>query len=283
MGQLNLHISIDKNSGFCFGVVNAIRKAEQHLTGENALHCLGEIVHNDEEIMRLKTEGLNTINNEELKQLKNTTVLFRAHGEPPSSYEMAKQNNIAIIDATCTIIIKLQKRLKQSYENGEAIYIFGKKNHPEIIGLNGQINNAATIFEHLEELQLSLLPKKLTLYSQTTKSLDEFKYIAKTLTEYGIDVKVEDSVCRQVANRETELKKFALNYDKIVFVAGKKSSNGKVLFHYCEEVNEHSYFVSTPEEIDPSWFLPNETIGISGATSTPLWLMENVKKHLEKL
>lgn len=285
MKKLNLHINIDPNSGFCFGVVNAIKKAEINLgIDNNDLFCLGEIVHNQEEINRLENKGLKTINNsEDLKNIKNKRILFRAHGEPPTSYEKAHYGNNEIIDATCPIIIKLQSKLKKSYNNNEKIYIYGKKNHPEIIGLNGQINNEAVVFDSIDELDISALPKKITLYSQTTKSAEAFQEIITRLRSSGIDVSVHDTICRQVSNRKDELVAFSGSYDKIIFVAGKNSSNGKVLFDICKKANPKSYFISNTGEINPGWFNPEDSVGISGGTSTPGWLTDEVKNFLENL
>lgn len=283
MINLNLHIEIDPDSGYCFGVVNAIRKAEINLSNEENLYCLGEIVHNEEEIKRLEKKGLKTISKEQLKVLKNKRILFRAHGEPPVSYDFAKKGNNEIIDATCPIIIKLQSRLKRSFQNKENIYIFGKINHPEIIGLNGQMDNKAVVFENISELDISTLPKKISLYSQTTKSIEAFYNVVEKLKLEGIEVKVYDSVCRQVSSRKNELLAFSSKFDKVIFVAGKNSSNGKVLYDICKQANPNTYFISNPEEIIASWFDPGDTIGISGGTSTPAWLMDEVKDYLEQL
>ena len=284
MTKLKLHIEIDPNSGFCFGVVNAIKKAEINLEKETKdIFCLGEIVHNEEEIKRLEAKGLKTISREQLKDINNKRILFRAHGEPPSSYLNALAGNNEIIDATCPIIIKLQSRLKKSHQNKENIYIFGKKNHPEIIGLNGQINNEAIVFENLDEIDISALPPKLTLYSQTTKSIEAFYKIVEKFRENGIEVKVHDTVCRQVSNRRNELLAFSSKFDKVVFVAGRNSSNGKVLYDICKQANPNTFFVSNPAEIDKSWFSEKEKVGISGGTSTPAWLMDEVKEFLETL
>jgi 4-hydroxy-3-methylbut-2-en-1-yl diphosphate reductase len=282
--SLNLNVEIDPDSGFCFGVINAIEKAEKNLE-ENAeeIYCLGEIVHNDEEIKRLGSKGLKVISRDDLHKLQDKRILFRAHGEPPSSYETAGKNNNHIIDASCPIILRIQKRLKKSYNNNENIYIFGKSNHPEIIGLNGQIDNKAIIFEGIEQLDISNMPEEITLYSQTTKSLEEFKEIVKFLVDAGIQVKVEDTICRQVANRKFKLINFCQKFDKVVFVAGKHSSNGKVLFDICKSANSNTYFLSSVEELKKEWFAPNENVGISGATSTPMWLMNDVKNHLVSL
>lgn len=280
--MLNLQVTIDKHSGFCFGVVYAIEMAEDILEQEGKLYCLGDIVHNDEEVKRLQNKGLKIINHEYLKELQNEKVLIRAHGEPPSTYELALENNLELIDASCPVVLKLQNRIKNSYDKNESIYIYGKHGHAEIIGLLGQTNNNAFVFQDITELEVEKLPKKLTLYSQTTKSTDKFYEIKEKLEQEGIEVDANDTICRQVSNRDTELRDFAQLYDKIIFVAGTKSSNGKVLYEVCKQTNPNTYFVSNPDDIKQEWFGKNETIGICGATSTPMWLMEQVKEVIEK-
>ncbi|MCK9612693.1 MAG: 4-hydroxy-3-methylbut-2-enyl diphosphate reductase [Bacteroidales bacterium] len=278
--MLNLRVETEPNSGFCFGVKNAIRKAEEVLSRGEELYCLGELVHNEKEIMRLQQKGMKIISYEEYRTMQDKTVLFRAHGEPPESYTIALKNNIRIIDASCPIILKLQERIYQSWINKEKIYIFGLPNHPEIIGLNGKIFNNAVIFKDFKELDLSNIPNEITLYSQTTGSLKKFYEIIDKLEAVGIRVHVVDSICRQVSNRESELREFCRRFDCIIFVAGKNSSNGKRLFEMCKEENAKSYFISTIEEIDLTWFRSAERIGVSGATSTPLWLIEKVRDYL---
>ena len=280
MKRLNLKIEIDKNSGFCFGVTNAINKAEKVLDQNHALYCLGELVHNEEELGRLQKKGLKIIHNYELKNIKNTRVLLRAHGEPPESYKLAKRNNNEIIDASCPTILKIQKLIKEAYQNKENIYIYGKHNHPEIIGLTGQVNNKATVFEDINELKLRTLPEKLTLFSQTTKDINSFYEIVDFLNQNGIDVKVQNTICEKVYNRQKDLKDFTESHDRIILVAGKNSSNGKVLYDECKKLNPHSYFISSVQQIKKSWFKKNESIGICGATSTPMWLMKDVEKYL---
>lgn len=283
MSSFNLQVTIDPKAGFCFGVIGAIDKAEAYLKTNEELYCLGEIVHNDEEVQRLKNKGLIVIDNDELKKLKGKTILFRAHGEPPISYDTAVKNGNTIIDASCPIIKKLQEKVSNSYAKGENIVIYGKHDHPEIIGLNGYIKNQAIIVQSIEDVDLGSMPKQITLYSQTTKSLDGFYKLIDYLRENGIEVKVKDTICRQVSHRQPELNSFCSEFDKIVFVAGRKSSNGKVLYSVCKKANERAYFISATTEIDKSWFEPNERVGISGATSTPRWLMEEVKDFLMKL
>jgi len=280
--MLNLQVTIDKHSGFCFGVVYAIEMAEDILEQEGKLYCLGDIVHNDEEVKRLQNKGLKIINHDYLKELQNEKVLIRAHGEPPSTYELALENNLELIDASCPVVLKLQNRIKNSYDKDESIFIYGKHGHAEIIGLLGQTNNNAFVFQDITELEIEKLPKKLTLYSQTTKSTDKFYEIKDKLKEEGIEVDANDTICRQVSNRDIELRDFAQLYDKIIFVAGTKSSNGKVLYEVCKQTNSNTYFVSNPDDIKQEWFGKNETVGICGATSTPMWLMEQVKEVIER-
>lgn len=278
--MLQLKVEIESNSGFCFGVRKAIKKAEAVLKSGEELLSLGEIVHNDQEIKRLEGQGMKTINKEQFRNLHDKTVLFRAHGEAPESYAIAKQNNLKVIDASCPIILKLQDKIFQSYQNNEHIYIFGVPNHPEIVALNGKINNTAHVFEKFEDLDLAKMPENITLYSQTTKSLKQFYSIIESLRSHGIQVHVVDSICRQVSNREQELREFCRRFDAIVFVAGQNSSNGKQLYEICRQENENTNFVSSVEEIKVDWFKENQQVGICGATSTPLWLIEKVKEYL---
>lgn len=281
--MFNLDVKIDNNSGFCFGVVYAIEMAEDILAEEGKLFCLGDIVHNDEEVRRLEGKGLKIINHDDLKELKNEKVLIRAHGEPPSTYQLALQNNLELIDASCPVVLKLQNRIKNSHDKKEDIYIYGKHGHAEVVGLLGQTNNQAVVFQDLEELDITKLPKEITLYSQTTKSTDKFYEINQVLSENGITVNSNDTICRQVSNRDKELRDFAQNFDVIIFVSGTKSSNGKVLYKVCKEQNERTHFVSSLEDVKAEWFGPNESVGICGATSTPMWLMEEIQSHLAKL
>lgn len=277
----NLQVKIDQDSGFCFGVVYAIDMAEEILEEDGYLYCLGDIVHNDEEVARLKAKGLRIINHDDLINLSNEKVLIRAHGEAPETYKIALEKNITLIDASCPVVLKLQNRIKNSYDADEKILIFGKHGHAEVIGLQGQTNNEALVFQDLEELNNIDLPSKFTLYSQTTKSTDKFYQIKDTLLSRGYEVKANDTICRQVSNRYDELSNFVKNYNKIVFVSGKKSSNGKVLFEVCRKHNPDTYFISQPDELDKSMFNPEDKVGICGATSTPMWLMQNVKTLLE--
>ncbi|WP_029286490.1 4-hydroxy-3-methylbut-2-enyl diphosphate reductase [Pedobacter sp. R20-19] len=278
----NLQVNIDKSSGFCFGVVYAIEMAEDILDNEGYLYCLGDIVHNDEEVERLTKRGLKIIDHEVLKDLRNEKVLIRAHGEAPSTYQLALENNLTLIDASCPVVLKLQNRIKNSHDDDEQILIFGKHGHAEVIGLQGQTDGKAIVFQDLAELDHVELPSKFTLYSQTTKSTDKFYHIKDELLSRGYEVKANDTICRQVSNRYQELENFVSHYDKIIFVSGKKSSNGKVLYDVCKKFNDQSYFISNIEELDLSWFTENDKIGICGATSTPMWLMEKVKAQLEQ-
>ncbi len=278
----NLQVTIDKSSGFCFGVVYAIDMAEDILDNEEYLYCLGDIVHNDEEVERLKAKGLRIIDHDMLKELRNEKVLIRAHGEAPSTYELALANNLTLIDASCPVVLKLQNRIKNTHDDGEKILIFGKHGHAEVIGLQGQTDGEALVFMDIAELDNVELPNKFTLYSQTTKSVDKFYQIKEELIDRGYEVKANDTICRQVSNRYEELESFVKDFDKIVFVSGKKSSNGKVLYDVCKKYNGHSYFISNVAELDQNWFAANDKVGICGATSTPMWLMEQVKAALER-
>jgi 4-hydroxy-3-methylbut-2-enyl diphosphate reductase len=279
--MLNLNLTIDDHSGFCFGVVYAIEMAEEILEKQGYLYCLGDIVHNDEEVNRLKSLGLITINHKELADLKNEFVLIRAHGEPPSTYQTAIENNINLIDATCPVVLKLQNRIKKSFDNNEKIFLFGKQGHAEVEGLMGQIHNKGVVFADVAELDKVNVPEEITVYTQTTKSKQRFHEITNILRERGIKVNAHDTICTQVADRDTELRKFATKFDKVVFVAGTKSSNGKVLYNVCKEVNEQTHFVSTTSEVDLNWFKNGDNVGICGATSTPMWLMEDIKSYLK--
>lgn len=279
----NVNVDIDPNSGFCFGVIYAIEMAEEILDDHGYLYCLGDIVHNDEEVKRLEDKGLKIINHDTLKDLHNERVLIRAHGEPPATYDIALNNNLELIDASCPVVLKLQNRIKNSYDKKEKIYIYGKHGHAEVIGLLGQTNDNAVVFQDISELNIAELPENVTLYSQTTKSTKSFYNITETLKEAGKNVISNDTICRQVSNRDEDLRKFAAKYDKIVFVSGTKSSNGKVLYNVCKETNPNTFFISNKSEIISDWFSKGDTIGICGATSTPMWLMEDVKGELEKL
>lgn len=278
--NLNLKVSIDNDSGFCFGVVYAIEMAEEVLDRQGYLYCLGDIVHNDEEVNRLKKKGLQTISHDDLEKLNNEFVLIRAHGEPPSTYQTAIKNNIILIDATCPVVLKLQNRIKKSYDNNENIFIIGKDGHAEVTGLMGQVENNGTVFSDISELDIANMPQEITVYSQTTKSKAKFYEITEALKQKGLKVNAHDTICTQVSDRDKELRNFALKFDRIVFVSGTKSSNGKVLYEVCKQTNPNTYFVSNANDVDANWFNTEETVGICGATSTPMWLMEEVKERI---
>jgi len=282
--------TIDKGSGFCFGVVNAIKKAEECLQSEKKLYCLGDIVHNSKEVERLEKLGLITITRDEFKKLHNVTVLLRAHGEPPETYELAKRNNITLVDATCPVVLRLQKKIKEQYnEKGDTnkqIVIYGKSGHAEVLGLVGQTEGKAIVIESFNEVNNIDFKKDIYLYSQTTKSLDEFKKIVDYIKDH-IDPNVSfyyfDTICRQVANRIPNIKSFAETHDLIFFVSGKKSSNGRILYEECKEVNPNTHFIDGVNEIDKSLFQKSiHSVGICGATSTPKWLMEEVQEFIER-
>ena len=278
--MLSLDVTIDTKSGFCFGVEYAIEVAEEILKKEGKLYCLGDIVHNDREVKRLEDMGLEIIDHDQLKEMKNVKVLIRAHGEPPSTYDLAIKNNITLMDASCPVVLKLQNRIKKSHDKKEKIYIYGKHGHPEVKGLMGQTGKDAVVFQDINELDLDNIPRSITLYTQTTKSKEKFYDIVKQLTKKGIDINVNDTLCRQVSNRDNQLQDFSNNFDKIIFVSGTKSSNGNALFNVCKKNNSNSYFVSSSEEVKQGWFSQNEKVGVCGATSTPMWLMEEVKEKI---
>ena len=278
---MNLIVEIDSGSGFCFGVTTAIKKAEEQLASSGSLYCLGDIVHNGIEVERLHEKGLVTINHDDLQRLHSAKVLLRAHGEPPATYELARKNNIEIIDATCPVVLKLQQRIRKQYDlaNGQ-IVIFGKKGHAEVLGLVGQTAGNAIVIEHFDEVEHLDFTRDIYLYSQTTKSLDEFHriidYIQSHITP-GATFKSFDTICRSVANRMPNISQFAARHDLILFVCGRKSSNGRVLFNECQRVNPNTHLIEGPTEIDPAWLEGIETVGICGATSTPKWLMEQCR------
>ncbi|MBO6188840.1 MAG: 4-hydroxy-3-methylbut-2-enyl diphosphate reductase [Prevotella sp.] len=276
-----LQIEIDNGSGFCFGVTTAIQKAEEELAKGNTLYCLGDIVHNGMECERLRQMGLITINHDDMRQLHNVKVLLRAHGEPPATYALARQNNIEIIDATCPVVLQLQRRIKKQYESGDGqIVIFGKKGHAEVLGLVGQTQTTAIVIESFEEVKKLDFSRDIYLYSQTTKSLDEFHRIIDYIQSHispEATFKSFDTICRSVANRMPNISQFATRHDLILFVCGRKSSNGKVLFNECLRVNANTHLIEGPDEIEPAWLKGMETVGICGATSTPKWLMEQCR------
>lgn len=278
-------VEIDSGSGFCFGVTAAIQKAEEELAKGTPLYCLGDIVHNSDEVERLRRNGLVTISHEQMAELHDCKVLLRAHGEPPETYELARRNNIEIIDATCPVVLKLQQRIKKAYDSPDApqIVIYGKLGHAEVNGLVGQTSGHAKVVE--TEADLAKVNPNLTthLYSQTTKSLTGLRDIASKLGDHlseNVEFHTFDTICRSVAHRVDNLREFARSHDAIVFVAGRKSSNGKFLFDECRAVNPRTQFISGPDELDLSLLSGAQSIGICGATSTPRWLMERVKEKI---
>ena len=283
---MNLQIEIDDGSGFCFGVTTAIQKAEEELSKGNRLYCLGDIVHNGMECERLRMMGLITINHEEMGRLHDAKVLLRAHGEPPETYEMARRNNIEIIDATCPVVLQLQKRIKRQYEaHSGQIVIFGKKGHAEVLGLVGQTEGNAIVIEHVDDVVHLDFSRDIYLYSQTTKSLDEFHHIIDYIQSHispSATFKSFDTICRSVANRMPNISQFASRHDLILFVCGRKSSNGKVLYNECLRVNPNTHLVEDVHEIEPSWLEGIQSVGICGATSTPRWLMEQCRDAIQQ-
>lgn len=288
-----MKITIDKNSGYCFGVEFAIQMAEDELETSETLYCLGDIVHNGMEVQRLNAKGLIVIDREELRDLRDCKVLIRAHGEPPETYQMALKNNIELIDASCPVVLKLQNRVKHAYdkaiENKGQVVLYGQKGHAEVVGLAGQTKGDAIIVTSEEDLGLIDYRRPVTLFSQTTKSTKGFydlkEQIEKRISEASavdtVEFDANDSICRQVSNREPQLQKFSREHDVIVFVSGKKSSNGKALYSVCKQENERSYFIENETELELSWLRQEDSVGICGATSTPMWLMKQVAEHIE--
>jgi 4-hydroxy-3-methylbut-2-enyl diphosphate reductase len=289
-----MKITIDTHSGFCFGVVYAIEMAESILKDENSLYCLGDIVHNNKEVERLHHMGLKIIGHKDLHELKDCKVLIRAHGEPPSTYEIALKNNIQLLDASCPVVLKLQHQIKAGYEeikhiDGQVI-IFGKQGHAEVVGLLGQTGNNAIVVASVKDLDKIDFKKSIYIYSQTTKSPKAYKDITleiekrvKISKNDNIKYIVNDTLCRQVSGREPQLKQFSNINDVIIFVSGKKSSNGKMLYQSCKNENENSHFISDVDELRSDWFLGAVSVGICGATSTPRWLMESVQNAIAKI
>ena len=285
-----MKIEIDQGSGFCFGVTRAIGKAEEELAKEEQLYCLGDIVHNGKECKRLQQMGLVTINHDQMQDIHDAKVLLRAHGEPPSTYALAREHSINLIDATCPVVRHLQERIKKQYdadpEHKKQIVIFGKNGHAEVLGLVGQTEETAIIIESADEVRKLDFNRDICLYSQTTMPLDEFRKIVEYVEQHispEATFTYYDTICRQVANRMPNIRSFALRHDVVLFVCGKKSSNGRVLFNECREANPRSYMIDTASEIDVRWLQGCESIGICGATSTPKWLMEECKVRIEEL
>ena len=288
-----MKVTIDDNSGFCFGVVNAIRKAEIELNETGHLYCLGNIVHNNAEVARLTKLGLTTINQEQFRNLRNCKVLIRAHGEPPSTYQIAKENNIELIDASCLVVLKLQNRIKKNYneiaQTGQVV-IFGKEGHAEVNGLVGQTDGRAIVIKLMADIEEIDFTKPVHFFSQTTMDIDEFATIGieiklrmqKSFNSIEVPLSINDTICRQVANRAPHLREFAVQNDVILFVSGKESSNGKVLYEACKNVNNKTYFITGTPEINKTWFDEINSVGICGATSTPRWLMEEVANFINE-
>lgn len=291
-----MKVTIDKNSGYCFGVEFAIQMAEDEMENCDELYCLGDIVHNSMEVQRLYEKGLRIIDREQLKELRNCKVLIRAHGEPPETYKTALENNIELIDASCPVVLKLQNRVKHAYDSGRneasQIVIYGQVGHAEVIGLAGQTGDEAIIVTTEADLDKIDFTRPVTLFSQTTKSTKGFYHI-KELIEERIkqanedstqpSFNANDSICRQVSNREPQLARFSTEHDVLVFVSGKKSSNGKALYSVCKQHNPNSFFVENEQELEPAWFADVQSVGICGATSTPMWLMQRVASYIENL
>ncbi|HOG35856.1 MAG TPA: 4-hydroxy-3-methylbut-2-enyl diphosphate reductase [Paludibacteraceae bacterium] len=282
-----MKIKIDESSGFCFGVVNAIKKAEQELETSSQLFCLGDIVHNGQEVRRLASKGLKTIEHAQLELLFDEKILFRAHGEPPSTYALAERHRLKVIDATCPVVLMLQKKIKKAYQEnaGVQIVIYGKIGHAEVNGLVGQTDGTAIVIEGEQDLDKIDFSKDILLFSQTTKSVDGFNSLVAALNAVKppqTTFRYFDTICRQVASRIPNIREFAAKFDLVFFVSGTKSSNGRVLFRECKQVNPNSYFISDLDEIDFSLLTNVKTIGICGATSTPKWLMEQVAETLER-
>lgn len=282
------YIEVDKDSGFCFGVTSAISKAEAELATGEPLYCLGDIVHNSDEVDRLRRKGLITISHEQLADLHNVKVLLRAHGEPPSTYEMACRNNIEIIDATCPVVLQLQRRIKTrcASQDPVQIVIYGKSGHAEVNGLVGQTGGSAIVVDDSDQLDKIDFSRPIAVYSQTTKPLEGFKAMCGRIRAKSTDqsaVECHDTICRQVASRAERISRFAASHDVVLFVSGKKSSNGRVLFNRCRETNPRTQLIANASEIEASWFDGAKSVGICGATSTPRWLMEEVKSVVATL
>ena len=291
-------VTVDKSAGFCWGVIRTIDIAEGELgnarDGEK-LYVLGDIIHNPMEIERLKARGLHTITHSDLPNIKDGKVLIRAHGEPPETFQKAAELGVELVDATCPVVWKVQERIKKFYDKGYQVVIYGKKDHAEVIGLVGHTNGTAIVIKSIEELSKLDLTKKTVLFSQTTMDKATFhqlkdemrKQIAElvvdTFEDQANEFHAKDTICGQVFGRDKKLREFAALNDIMVFVAGRNSSNGKVLFHICEEANPKTYFVENENELQPEWFNGIETVGISGATSTPQWLMEHIKQSIEEI
>jgi 4-hydroxy-3-methylbut-2-en-1-yl diphosphate reductase len=286
MPHSNMKIEVDPKSGFCFGVDLAVKKAEEEILKSGKVYCLGEIVHNDMEVKRLEEIGMITIDHEQFKILKNATVLIRAHGEPPETYQIAKKNGIYLIDASCPIVLKFQKRVVKAKDEDYQVVIYGKKEHPEIIGLSGQINFNAIVIETEEDLDKLDLNRAIALFSQTTKPGNSYRKIAEKLKHKMSQIqntpllKVHHTICGQVSGRDENLIAFSKKNDVVVFVGGKNSSNAKTLYMLCKSVNERTHFITSTDEIHAEWFNISDSVGICGATSTPKWLIDKAKDYI---
>jgi len=284
----DFHIDISQHAGFCFGVVNAIKKAEENLANQNRLYCVGSIVHNAQEVARLTQKGVQVIDIDKAKKLNNQLILFRAHGEPPESYDAIKQTNNTLIDATCPVVLKIQQRIKKAWQkaqlyNGQ-IVLFGKKNHPEVIGLLGQTNFKAILIEHENDIHKIDFHKPVELFSQTTKSLEQFNKIAELIKQKAkSELKINDTICRQVSNRNKQLQEFSKNFELVYFVGDPQSSNSKVLFESCKKTNPNTLFITSELDIDKEFVRKYNSFGICGATSTPQWLMEKIALTIEQI
>ncbi len=277
-------VNIDTNSGFCFGVVNAIQAAEDYLKEHDKLYCLGDIVHNNMEVDRLSKLGLIIIDHNKFKELHNVDVLLRAHGEPPETYRIAVENNINLVDASCPVVLRLQNNIRKGHKDiskkGGQVVIYGKQGHAEVVGLAGQTSKEAIIITDENDLSKIDLTKPIDLYSQTTKSIEGFNTLVKNIEREKTDISefsINDTICRQVSHRAPQLREYSALHDVIIFVSGKKSSNGKYLYSICKETNERTHFISSTDELDKSWFAQGDSVGICGATSTPRWLMDDTK------
>lgn len=290
-----MKVTVDRNSGFCWGVVRTIDIAEEQMQEERELYSLGPVIHNPVEIERLRVKGLTPITQDDLPRVSGKRVLIRAHGEPPETYARAKELGITLIDATCPVVTKVQERIRKFYDNGYQIVIFGKKDHAEVIGLVGQTNGEAVVIKSVGEIGIADLTRKTVLFSQTTMDKPTFYDIARvlrekiaevvigTFEESAVDFHAKDTICGQVAGRDKKLREYAASNDVMVFVAGRNSSNGKVLYDICREANPRSFFIEQEDELQREWFAGAATVGISGATSTPQWLMERVQGAIETI
>lgn len=282
---MKLHVEIDPRSGFCHGVVRAVEQAENYLRFNNRLYSLGAIVHNSAELERLKEKGLEIVSIADVEQLSDDVILVRAHGEPPQTYELARRNNLQVIDCTCPVVLKLQERVRETWErmreSGGQVVIFGKKGHAEVNGLVGQTDGAAIVISNLKEADDLDFSRPVALFSQTTKDPDEFQRIARHIRERRPDADVNDTICRQVSQRHKSLVEFARRHTAILFVSGRESSNGKVLFELCRSVNPRTHWLENASQIEAAWFRDGDSVGICGATSTPKWQLEEIFLSLQ--